>query len=38
MAGLAFGHLPEKLTLPIGLPATVDAAAGTLTCDQAAVL
>jgi muramoyltetrapeptide carboxypeptidase len=38
MAGLAFGHLPEKLTLPIGLPATVDAEAGTLTCDQAAVV
>ena len=38
MAGLAFGHLPEKLTLPIGLPATVDTEAGTLTCDQAAVV
>ena len=38
MAGLAFGHLAEKLTLPIGLPATVDTVAGTLTCDQAAVV
>ncbi len=38
MAGLAFGHLPEKLTLPIGLTATVDTAAGTLRCDEAAVV
>jgi muramoyltetrapeptide carboxypeptidase len=37
MAGLAFGHLPEKLTLPIGLEAVLDADAGTLHLDQAAV-
>jgi muramoyltetrapeptide carboxypeptidase len=36
-AGLAFGHLKEKLTLPIGLEATLDADAGTLTIDEAAV-
>lgn len=38
MAGLAFGHLPEKLTLPIGLEAELDADAGTLRFDQAAVV
>jgi muramoyltetrapeptide carboxypeptidase len=37
MAGLAFGHREKQLTLPIGLPATLDAAAGTLTFDEAAV-
>jgi muramoyltetrapeptide carboxypeptidase len=37
MAGLAFGHIREMLTLPIGLEATLDANAGTLTYDQAAV-
>jgi muramoyltetrapeptide carboxypeptidase len=37
-AGLAFGHIKEKLTLPIGLEATLDADAGTLTFDQAAVV
>jgi muramoyltetrapeptide carboxypeptidase len=36
-AGLAFGHIPKMLTLPIGLPATLDAAAGTLAFDQPAV-
>lgn len=38
LKGLAFGHIPEKLTLPIGLPATLDADAGTLTIDEAAVV
>jgi muramoyltetrapeptide carboxypeptidase len=38
LKGLAFGHIPEKLTLPIGLPATLDADAGTLTFDEAAVV
>jgi muramoyltetrapeptide carboxypeptidase len=38
MAGLAFGHLPEKLTVPIGLEATVDADAGTLAFAEAAVV
>jgi muramoyltetrapeptide carboxypeptidase len=37
MAGLAFGHREKQLTLPIGLTATLDAAAGTLTFDEAAV-
>jgi len=38
MAGLAFGHLPKMLTLPIGLEATLDADAGTLTIEEAAVV
>ncbi len=38
LAGLAFGHLKKKLTLPIGLPGTLDADAGTLSFDQAAVV
>lgn len=38
MAGFAFGHLPKMLTLPIGLQATLDADAGTLTIDEAAVV
>lgn len=36
-AGLAFGHIEQKLTLPIGLDATMDAAAGTLTIAESAV-
>jgi len=36
-AGFAFGHLGKQLTLPIGLAATVDADAGTVTIDEAAV-
>lgn len=35
--GFAFGHIEKKLTLPIGLRATMDADAGTLTIDEAAV-
>lgn len=38
LKGLAFGHIAEKLTLPIGLPATLDADAGTLTFDEGAVV
>lgn len=38
LAGLAIGHIPERLTLPIGLTATLDADAGTLTIDEAAVI
>ncbi|HVS03126.1 MAG TPA: LD-carboxypeptidase [Thermoanaerobaculia bacterium] len=38
LSGLAFGHVREKLTLPIGLAATLDADAGTLHLDQAAVV
>lgn len=37
LAGLAIGHIPERLTLPIGLEATLDADAGTLTLDEPAV-
>lgn len=36
--GLAFGHIQEKLTLPIGLEATLDAEAGTLTIGESAVV
>jgi muramoyltetrapeptide carboxypeptidase len=38
IAGLAFGHVQKMLTLPIGLEATLDADAGTLTFDQPSVL
>ena len=38
LSGLAFGHIREQLTLPIGLEATLDAEAGTLTIDQPAVV
>ncbi|HXT50915.1 MAG TPA: LD-carboxypeptidase [Thermoanaerobaculia bacterium] len=37
MAGLAFGHREKALTLPIGLDATLDAVAGTLSFAEAAV-
>ncbi|HET9766124.1 MAG TPA: LD-carboxypeptidase [Thermoanaerobaculia bacterium] len=37
MAGFAFGHREKALTLPIGLTATVDSVAGTLSFDEAAV-
>jgi muramoyltetrapeptide carboxypeptidase len=36
-AGLAFGHVEQKLTLPIGLGATMDADAGTVTLAESAV-
>jgi len=38
ISGLSFGHIDQKLTLPIGVMATLDANAGTLTIDEAAVL
>jgi hypothetical protein len=38
LKGLAFGHIQKMLTLPIGLPATLDADAGTLHFDEAAVV
>jgi muramoyltetrapeptide carboxypeptidase len=38
LKGLAFGHIPKMLTLPIGLQATLDADAGTLSFDEAAVV
>jgi len=37
ISGLSFGHIEQKLTLPIGIGATLDAEAGTLTIDEAAV-
>lgn len=37
-AGLAFGHVEQKVTLPIGLEATIDADAGTVTIAEAAVV
>jgi muramoyltetrapeptide carboxypeptidase len=38
ISGLSFGHIEQKLTLPIGIPATLDADAGTLTINEGAVL
>jgi muramoyltetrapeptide carboxypeptidase len=37
MSGLSFGHIEQKLTLPIGAMATVDADKGTLSVDESAV-
>lgn len=37
IAGLSFGHIEQKLTLPIGVMATLDGDAGTVTIDEAAV-
>ena len=37
ISGLPFGHIEQKLTLPIGVAATLDAGAGTLRLDEAAV-
>ncbi len=37
MSGLSFGHIEQKLTLPIGVLATMDADEGTLHIDEAAV-
>ena len=38
VSGLSFGHIEQKMTLPIGVTATLDADAGTLTLDEAAVV
>jgi muramoyltetrapeptide carboxypeptidase len=38
ISGLSFGHIEQKLTLPIGIRATLDADAGTLTIDESAVV
>ncbi|HEY0156599.1 MAG TPA: LD-carboxypeptidase [Thermoanaerobaculia bacterium] len=38
LSGLAFGHIEQKLTLPVGVSATLDADAGTLTLNEAAVV
>jgi len=37
ISGLPFGHIESKLTMPIGISATLDADAGTLRIDEAAV-
>lgn len=37
ISGLSFGHIDQKLVLPIGVNATLDAAAGTLSIDEPAV-
>jgi muramoyltetrapeptide carboxypeptidase len=38
ISGLSFGHIEQKLTLPVGAMATLDADAGTLRIDEAAVI
>jgi muramoyltetrapeptide carboxypeptidase len=38
ISGLSFGHIEQKLTLPIGIAAMLDADAGTLRLDEAAVV
>ena len=38
VSGMPFGHIEQKVTLPIGAMATLDADAGTLTIDEAAVV
>lgn len=37
ISGLSFGHIEHKLTLPIGVRATLDGNAGTLSIDEPAV-
>ncbi|PYQ60566.1 MAG: LD-carboxypeptidase [Acidobacteria bacterium] len=37
ISGLSFGHLEQKLVMPIGVQATLDADAGTLHLEEAAV-
>jgi muramoyltetrapeptide carboxypeptidase len=38
ISGLSFGHIEQKLTLPVGITATLDAGAGTLSLDEGAVV
>ncbi|HUP49279.1 MAG TPA: LD-carboxypeptidase [Thermoanaerobaculia bacterium] len=38
ISGLSLGHIENKLTLPVGGMATLDAGAGTLSLDEAAVM
>jgi muramoyltetrapeptide carboxypeptidase len=38
LSGLSFGHIEQKMTFPIGVTATVDAGAATLSLDEAAVV
>ena len=37
ISGLSFGHIEQKLTIPVGALATLDADAGTLTVNEGAV-
>lgn len=37
LSGLSFGHIEQKMTLPIGVRATLDADAGTLSIEEGAV-
>jgi muramoyltetrapeptide carboxypeptidase len=37
VSGLSFGHIEQKLTLPVGVSATLDADLGTLTLNESAV-
>ena len=37
ISGLSFGHIEQKLVMPIGVSATLDADAGTVTINEAAV-
>ncbi len=37
MTGLVYGHVPRKVTMPIGIRGTMDANAGTLSFDEPAV-
>ncbi|HYO79032.1 MAG TPA: LD-carboxypeptidase [Thermoanaerobaculia bacterium] len=37
VSGFSFGHIEQKMTLPVGVMATLDGDAGTLTLDEAAV-
>ena len=38
LSGLSFGHIEQKMTLPIGVLATLDGDAGTLSLDEPAVV
>ena len=38
ISGMSFGHIEQKLVLPIGAQGTLDADAGTLSIDEAAVV
>ena len=38
ISGLSFGHIEQKLVMPIGAQATLDADAGTVRIDEAAVV
>ena len=38
ISGLSFGHIEDKLTLPVGIMATLDGDAGTLSIDEPAVV